>query len=348
MENKRERIIRSIRTLFLTAAAVVMVGLFSNVAKAYYMDDQCPAFDYGIHYNPAEATLKQVQGIATSVNKMPLVVRNYFETNSVKIYMFNEDWDRSTIAVAYMPAYDYELYTGKMKGIKWPGEIHVYTKIKSVDYDAVIHEFGHQLDYYAVAKQEYYDYSSYGISETSEWAYYYATYAAKLKKIDGLARSNMYNAAEAWAEAVRLLYSKPDKLIAVSADLYNYVVAQITRVIGADATPSQMQPQAGVGESKAGFDYVNYADTYPDLKAAFGYDKDMLWNHYQQFGKAEGRIAKFNPVAGNTTGTYSQFDYKAYADTYPDLLAAFGYNKKNLWNHYQKFGKNEGRIAYFN
>ena len=32
-------------------------------------------------------------------------------------------------------------------------------------------------------------------------------------------------------------------------------------------------------ESLADFDYRTYADTYPDLKAAFGYDAAALYNH---------------------------------------------------------------------
>ena len=33
-------------------------------------------------------------------------------------------------------------------------------------------------------------------------------------------------------------------------------------------------------ESLETFDYETYADTYPDLKAAFGYDATALYNHY--------------------------------------------------------------------
>lgn len=45
------------------------------------------------------------------------------------------------------------------------------------------------------------------------------------------------------------------------------------------------------------------------------------------------------------TQTDSKFDYKYYADTYPDLKAAFGYNEKALKNHYEKCGREEGRIC---
>lgn len=39
------------------------------------------------------------------------------------------------------------------------------------------------------------------------------------------------------------------------------------------------------------FDYVTYADRYQDLKEAFGYDKNALYEHYITFGINEKRIA---------------------------------------------------------
>ena len=37
------------------------------------------------------------------------------------------------------------------------------------------------------------------------------------------------------------------------------------------------------------FDARRYADAYPDLKNAFGYDENQLINHYKQYGRHEGR-----------------------------------------------------------
>ena len=37
------------------------------------------------------------------------------------------------------------------------------------------------------------------------------------------------------------------------------------------------------------FDPIYYADTYGDLKAAFGYNEKDLWAHYDKYGRAEGR-----------------------------------------------------------
>lgn len=42
------------------------------------------------------------------------------------------------------------------------------------------------------------------------------------------------------------------------------------------------------------FNYVAYADRYPDLKEVFGYDRDALYNHYITCGINERRIAVSN------------------------------------------------------
>ena len=42
------------------------------------------------------------------------------------------------------------------------------------------------------------------------------------------------------------------------------------------------------------FNYTEYADRYPDVKEAFGYDKEALYMHYILYGINEGRIATVN------------------------------------------------------
>lgn len=49
------------------------------------------------------------------------------------------------------------------------------------------------------------------------------------------------------------------------------------------------------------FDSDYYADTYPDLKAAFGYDYDALLNHYKTYGIQEGRTASADAKESQTT-----------------------------------------------
>ncbi|MGN0377011.1 MAG: hypothetical protein ACI4ED_05195 [Suilimivivens sp.] len=52
------------------------------------------------------------------------------------------------------------------------------------------------------------------------------------------------------------------------------------------------------------FDAEYYAETYPDVKAAFGNDETALYNHYMQYGRSEGRKpykeAAVSPVANAT------------------------------------------------
>ena len=88
-----------------------------------------------------------------------------------------------------------------------------------------------------------------------------------------------------------------------------------------------------------------YADRYPDVKAAFGYDVGLLWRHYQNNGKAEGRVATVN-------GLGALFDPAYYLAGNPDLQIVFGENPdvQALFAHYQKYGVEEGRsgTAYFN
>lgn len=46
------------------------------------------------------------------------------------------------------------------------------------------------------------------------------------------------------------------------------------------------------------FDSDYYANSYPDLKDAFGYNFDVLLNHYCIYGKNEGRVASFEALTG--------------------------------------------------
>lgn len=48
------------------------------------------------------------------------------------------------------------------------------------------------------------------------------------------------------------------------------------------------------------FNYIDYADRYPDLMAAFGYDKIALYQHYITYGIREGRTAAGNENTAKT------------------------------------------------
>ena len=81
------------------------------------------------------------------------------------------------------------------------------------------------------------------------------------------------------------------------------------------------------------FNPTYYANTYADLKKAFGTNATALWNHFKQNGMKEGRKASAN------------FDVKVYKNTYADLRAAFGENLPLYYKHYIEHGKKEGRKA---
>lgn len=115
-----------------------------------------------------------------------------------------------------------------------------------------------------------------------------------------------------------------------------------------------MHAHAKTALTKETFDSKRYADTYADLKAAFGYDHAKLWEHYVTFGAKENRKvytiggdAVSVPAAAQSAAlTSANFDSRRYADTYADLKAAFGYDHAKLWNHYVTFGAKEGRTVY--
>lgn len=71
---------------------------------------------------------------------------------------------------------------------------------------------------------------------------------------------------------------------------------KLIAIVGMALTMGSAFP-VSAAESLADFDYQTYADTYPDLKAAFGYDAVALYNHYVTNGKAEGRVAVFTAAA---------------------------------------------------
>lgn len=79
------------------------------------------------------------------------------------------------------------------------------------------------------------------------------------------------------------------------------------------------------------FDAKYYADQYPDLKAAFGYDEEALFQHFVNNGLKEGR--NMSPI----------LNVRAYRESYQDLDKAFGDNWDAYVEHYFTFGVNERR-----
>lgn len=116
------------------------------------------------------------------------------------------------------------------------------------------------------------------------------------------------------------------------------------------------------------FDERYYADRYPDLKAAFGYNREALWAHYITSGVREGRsmnsllnvtsyraqyldlsvafgdnwdayLAHYltlGAIEGRNSGT--EFQAMEYANWYEDLKKTYGNNVLALWQHYKAIG----------
>ena len=81
------------------------------------------------------------------------------------------------------------------------------------------------------------------------------------------------------------------------------------------------------------FNSTYYADMYPDIKQAFGYNEEALRNHYYNYGIKEGRQA--SPV----------FNCKYYLENNEDVRNAFGENYEEVFNHFVNYGIKEGRVA---
>lgn len=100
----------------------------------------------------------------------------------------------------------------------------------------------------------------------------------------------------------------------------------------------------GVNYNKV-FDHKFYADANADLKAAFGYDKTKLFNHFINNGMTDvdprtGRLSRIGK-------TISTFNVEVYASHSPDLVKAFGVlspkTAPSYYKHYCTNGYKENR-----
>lgn len=97
------------------------------------------------------------------------------------------------------------------------------------------------------------------------------------------------------------------------------------------------------------FDYKYYADTYADLKAAFGYDQNALWNHYVEHGQYEKRSCYKGDPNGTATNADASTaasqqvvnvdgDVDAYVDRFFQIYLKSASHRKNIlksdWKYY--------------
>ena len=81
-------------------------------------------------------------------------------------------------------------------------------------------------------------------------------------------------------------------------------------------------------------DYIYYLDKYPDLIQSGICTEKTAIDHWNNYGKKEGRSPFFC------------FDWNYYLDTYPDLRNAGIVTKEQALNHWNNHGKKEGRESY--
>lgn len=81
-----------------------------------------------------------------------------------------------------------------------------------------------------------------------------------------------------------------------------------------DVNALTTEAEEGPDYSIENFDWIDYANKYPDLKRAYGYNKQKLYAHYIRYGIAEGRVAtftgKYNTVNEDILAAYFPDDYK--------------------------------------
>lgn len=112
-----------------------------------------------------------------------------------------------------------------------------------------------------------------------------------------------------------------------------WIVQQVNLRLGA-ANPAQSSAYTiGGVDYRPVFDPVYYNTRYPDLNAVFHGNTEMLWTHFANFGRKEGRRASAN------------FDPVIYRLKNPDLNSAFGDDWPKYYEHYLTFGIAEGRVG---
>lgn len=74
-------------------------------------------------------------------------------------------------------------------------------------------------------------------------------------------------------------------------------------------------------------------------------DINNPWLNDAGLSAGSGDVTASDTETTDTIETIDTFNYICYADRYPDLMAAFGYDKTALYRHYITYGIREGRTA---
>lgn len=98
--------------------------------------------------------------------------------------------------------------------------------------------------------------------------------------------------------------------------------------------------------ASADFNIVIYLNNYPDLYKAYGNNKAAYYRHFVNYGIKEGRTAtvrKSNYWYG--TDYSAVYSYEFYIVKRPDVAKAFNYNRELIFEHFVKYGMDEGSQA---
>jgi hypothetical protein len=114
------------------------------------------------------------------------------------------------------------------------------------------------------------------------------------------------------------------------------------------------------------FDWINYVSYYEDLKKDNINTREKAWKHWITHGKKEGRqffnLSEVNKVFANESNNIEKyntqpkdniiydenFNWKKYISYYADLKNDNINTREKAYNHWIKYGKNEGRIYFDN
>ena len=157
--------------------------------------------------------------------------------------------------------------------------------------------------------------------------------SVKIKNGDSEIKSVTLNSDNGWSNKVKVnkyikgveasySYSFPDitnysKSVSDTSATYKF-----TGTLSKDAAAKQAAANAAANGTTTGdgedhtydieyFDWIDYANRYPDLKKAFGYNKEQLYAHYIHYGIGEHRIATW-------TGKYANVNEDVLAAYFPD------------------------------
>lgn len=280
---------KRIRPLLCTILSAMFI--FSLPAQAY---DPQTSIEYDDLLSPIyiEKSLPNLQNISGDmatyvIRKTPQGIWDLFVQEGVRIYVTQSIPQSERAAdssyynvydgICYAATFRYNSSTKKISSVSAPVSLYIYSNAFRAD--TYFHECGHALDDIGEYITGYYQ-GQHPISNSSEWQGLYAKYRSALASFDANASVNTYNASEAFAEAYRLYFSYPQQLKSLCPEVYTFVANQIAKY-------SAYVPALCYDN----FDYMNYANTYPDLQAVYGFDKKALWDHYTNFGVKEGRTA---------------------------------------------------------